>query len=115
MRTNVALLLLALASVACASSQSGQQPTAPEPAAAQAAAQPKPGMMGHGPGGGMMGHDMAATCPMAVEGTTARAEDVDGGAAMAFTTTGDVTELRRRVARMASSPTRLGRISRAGG
>jgi hypothetical protein len=38
---------------------------------------------------------------MAVEGTTARAEDVDGGVAMAFTTTGDVAELRRRVAHMA--------------
>jgi len=48
-----------------------------------------------------MGQDMAATCPMAVEGTTARAEDVEGGAAMAFTTTGDVAELRRRVAHMA--------------
>jgi hypothetical protein len=48
-----------------------------------------------------MGRDMASMCPMTVEGTTARAEDVDGGAALAFTTTGDVAELRRRVAHMA--------------
>jgi hypothetical protein len=41
-------------------------------------------------GGAMMGHDMADTCPMAVEGTAARAEDVQGGAALSFTTTGDV-------------------------
>ncbi|MCA9529561.1 MAG: hypothetical protein KC543_05460 [Myxococcales bacterium] len=41
---------------------------------------------------------MARTCPMRVPGTTVVAADVDGGAALTFTTTeGDVAELRRRV------------------
>ena len=44
---------------------------------------------------------MHEECPMFVEGTTVKAEEADGGAALAFTTTGDVGELRRRVARMA--------------
>jgi hypothetical protein len=88
MKTNIALLVSVLALASCASSQ--QQPTAATPAApAEAPSQPG------------MGHDMADSCPMAVEGTAARAEDVEGGAAMAFTTTGDVAELRRRVAQMA--------------
>jgi hypothetical protein len=34
---------------------------------------------------------------MKVEGTSIRAEDVDGGASLVFTTAGDVAELRRRV------------------
>lgn len=88
MKTSIALLLGALASAGCASSPAAQQPVA-------AAAAPTQGPHGHG-----MGHDMADSCPMAVEGTTARAEDVEGGAALAFTTTGDVAELRRRVAHM---------------
>jgi hypothetical protein len=50
---------------------------------------------------GMMGGQMAEMCPMAVEGTTARAEDVEGGVAMVLTTTGDVADLRRRAERMA--------------
>jgi hypothetical protein len=101
MKTSIALIIGALASSACAPSQTGPQPTAPESTAAQAGAQPEPGMKHHDMAGGMKHHDMAATCPMAVAGTSARAEDVDGGAAIAFTTTGDVTELRRRVAHMA--------------
>lgn len=56
-------------------------------------------------GPGHKGHDMMsqgmADCPMAIAGTTARSEDVEGGAAMVFSTTGDVAELRRRVAAMA--------------
>src|SRR5206468_9019668 len=55
------------------------------------------GMMG----GGMMGKGMADSCPMAVAGTSVRAEEVEGGTAMVFTTTGDVAELRRRVTAMA--------------
>lgn len=50
-------------------------------------------------------HDMAMTgdtCPMHVSGTTVVAADVEGGAALAFTThTGDVAELRESVRRMA--------------
>lgn len=95
MKTAMALIVGALALSACASSQTGQQPTVASPTT-QSAAPATPGM-----GGGGMGHDMASMCPMTVEGTTARAEDVDGGAALAFTTTGDVAELRRRVAHMA--------------
>jgi hypothetical protein len=38
---------------------------------------------------------------MQVEGTTVSAEDVESGVALSFTTSGDVAELRRRVARMA--------------
>jgi hypothetical protein len=37
------------------------------------------------------------SCPMKVEGTTVRAQDVEGGASLVFTTTGDVAELRERV------------------
>lgn len=41
-------------------------------------------------------------CPMAVQGTTAREEEVDGGAALIFTTSsGDVQDLRKRVRSMA--------------
>jgi len=90
MNINIALFVGVLALSGCAASQAGQPPTAAAPAAAT----------GSPPGHGM-GQDMSASCPMAVEGTTARAEDVEGGAAMAFTTTGDVAELRRRVAHMA--------------
>jgi hypothetical protein len=45
--------------------------------------------------GGM--HDHMASCPMQVDGTSVRAEDVDGGAALVFTTEGDLAELRERV------------------
>jgi len=106
MRTSIAIIMCALASSACASSQTGRQPTAPASTTAQAEAQPEHGVKQHGMGGGMKHQDMAATCPMAVAGTSARAEDVDGGAAIAFTTTGDVAELRRRVAHMAEMHTR---------
>jgi hypothetical protein len=60
------------------------------------------GMMdGAGMKGGMMGKGMADSCPMAVAGTTVRAEEVAGGSSLVFTTTGDVNELRRRVSAMA--------------
>jgi len=53
-------------------------------------------------GGGMMsGGMMGEKCPMEVAGTSVRAEEVEGGAAMIFSTKGDVAELRRRVAAMA--------------
>ena len=64
-----------------------------------------PGMMPHGKGAGM-GHGMMAgggmnDCPMQLEGVTVKANDVEGGAQLVFSTTGDVAELRRRVAHMA--------------
>ncbi len=94
MKTAVLFFCGALALGGCASSQAGQQPPVAA-ATTQPEAPAEPGM------GGGMGHDMASMCPMTVAGTTARAEDVDGGAALAFTTTGDVAELRRRVAHLA--------------
>jgi len=54
--------------------------------------------MGHERGSSMM----SGMCPMQVPGTTVAAADVEGGVGLSFTTTtGDVTELRRRVAHMA--------------
>jgi len=54
--------------------------------------------MGHEHGSSMM----SGMCPMQVPGTTVAAADVEGGIGLSFTTkTGDVAELRRRVARMA--------------
>jgi hypothetical protein len=48
---------------------------------------------------GMQG--MAALCPMQVKDTKVEASDTDQGAALTFTTKGDVAELRRRVTAMA--------------
>lgn len=48
---------------------------------------------------GMQG--MAAMCPMQVKDTKVEASDTDQGAALTFTTKGDVAELRRRVTAMA--------------
>lgn len=42
------------------------------------------------------------SCPVAVPGTSVTVEDASAGAALVFVTTGDVTELRRRVSTMAS-------------
>ncbi len=42
------------------------------------------------------------SCPVAVPGTSVTVEDASAGAALVFVTTGDVTELRRRVTTMAS-------------
>jgi hypothetical protein len=41
------------------------------------------------------------SCPVAVAGTSVTVEDTDTGAAFVFVTTGDVAELRKRVAAMA--------------
>lgn len=119
MKVSTLLCLGYLALAGCATnpnSRGAQQPatTSPqcEPGAANHAAAPgmpnKPGMMG----AGMMGHGLMGgmgkdgmkgmECPMKVPGTTVRAEEVEGGSAMVFSTTGDVAELRRRVAAMAA-------------
>src|ERR1035438_6012279 len=47
----------------------------------------------------MMGE--GAPCPMGVQGTTVQATETADGMSMAFTTTGDVGELRRRAHAMA--------------
>jgi len=49
------------------------------------------------------GHDgdMKAMCPMDVAGTQVATEDIDGGIAIVFTTTGDVADLRARVSHLA--------------
>lgn len=87
MRTKLAFTIIGASALATACGRAqANQPAHAEPTAAQ-----QPGMRG----------GMAGMCPMQVEGTTVRAEDVDGGVALVFTTTGDVAELRRRVAHMA--------------
>ena len=89
MSRKIRMMLGVLVVAACASSQpSGESQSAP-PSAEQ-----------RGMGGGMMHHGMADMCPMQVAGTSVRTEDVEGGVAIAFSTTGDVAELRRRVAHM---------------
>jgi hypothetical protein len=45
--------------------------------------------------------DISGSCPMMVEGTSVELRDAEGGVALAFTTDGDVGELRTRVDRMA--------------
>ncbi len=94
-------LAIGLAVVGCGSARGGQGTASAEcpyghgPGGPAAASGECP--HGHGRGPGMA----AGMCPLQVEGTAARAEDVEGGAAIVFTTTGDVAELRRRVAAMA--------------
>lgn len=61
-------------------------------------------MMGQGQGQmgqGQMGRGMAGACPMQVTGTKVDAENIEGGVALEFTTTGDVDTLRQHVASMA--------------
>lgn len=78
-----------------------QEPPTPTPAAGAMQDEHHPGHAQHGQHGQPGHHDMAGTCPMKVEGTSVRSEEVEGGIAMVFTTTGDQAELRRRVADMA--------------
>lgn len=67
----------------------------------QQQAQAPGGGRGPGPGPGGMPGNAPGDCPMIVEGATVRAESTEGGAALVFTTTGDVQDLRARVARLA--------------
>jgi hypothetical protein len=46
---------------------------------------------------------MSANCPMHVQGTSVEAENVEGGAALVFITTGDTDALRERVRNMAAT------------
>lgn len=54
-----------------------------------------------GTGGAAPADTADPSCPVAVPGTSVTVEDTDTGAALVFVTTGDVAELRRRVAAMA--------------
>jgi hypothetical protein len=108
MRNSILMIISALALGGCAGGQTDQGTTPPgtQPEHAQGHGMHGQGhghgMHGHGKEHGMHGHaHMAEMCPVQVQGTTARAEDVEGGAALVFTTTTDVAELRRRVAHMA--------------
>ena len=89
MRRSLFMTIGALALASCASSPASPAPAEPAPATPS---EQRPGMHSG---------DMAAMCPMKVEGTSVTAADVEGGVALSFTTSGDVAELRSRVARMA--------------
>ncbi len=115
MRTRVMVsLAVALLLSACGTSKTGQaqQPVSKAP--------PSGGMSGDmmadgGMHGSMMEGDehhgqmgsMADMCPMQIKGTTASAEDVEGGAAINFTTTADVAEVRSRIAKMVAMHTNM--------
>jgi hypothetical protein len=99
-RTSIASALL-LASIAiwsgCAKNQTATANAAPEasPGAAEHQMMGSSQMMGPG----MMG--AGDQCPMVVPGTAVQMTETTDGAAMTFTTTGDVAELRKRVHAMA--------------
>jgi hypothetical protein len=61
-----------------------------------------PAGSGTGTGTGT-GAEPAAWCPVEIDGTSVTVEDTDTGAALVFVTTGDVAEVRRRVARWAAA------------
>lgn len=60
-------------------------------------------------------HGMASMCPMQVPGARATSQDIEGGAAVIFTTTGNVEDLRARVRRMAEMHNRMGAHAMGGG
>lgn len=119
MITIAATMIATLVMMACGGAQ--DQPAAPEPAPAQpteVTPQPEPEEEEAIPpaepqepqGATSMGQqEMAAMCPMAVEGTVVRAEDTAAGVALVFTTPGQMDELRGRVARMAEMHAQQGR------
>jgi hypothetical protein len=55
----------------------------------------------------MSQEDIAAACPLRVEGTSVRAEEAPGAIALVFTTSGNVDELRDLVGRMAEMHNQL--------
>ncbi|HEX2881624.1 MAG TPA: hypothetical protein VHO25_18975, partial [Polyangiaceae bacterium] len=115
-QTNRTVLLgLLIALSACAQSRTAQDPGQSETAEASPGHDPASQRHEHtamGPGkgkhSGMHQHDghksmamMEGRCPMHVEGATVSAVDTETGIALVFTTSGDVSELRARVAQMA--------------
>ncbi len=114
-------LALTLSLSACGSSKTSEEQ---QPGSKVAPSGSVGGMMGDGGmmGGHIMGDgsmhgsqmgsgqhpgSMGDMCPMKIKGTTAHAEDVERGAALLFTTTGDVTEVRGRVGKMAAMHTSM--------
>ena len=95
-RTSIACAILLASTVigsACAKNQTTSASTAEPPSGA-----PEHSMMGAGmmP---MMG--AGDPCPMGVQGTTVQATETSDGMSMAFTTTGDAGEVRKRAHGMA--------------
>jgi hypothetical protein len=91
LRSTISVVVaLAVAGCAARATETPEPPPATQATAGANAAQPE-----HATHAGHAG--MKGSCPMMVEGTTVRAEDVEGGASLVFTTTGDVAELRSRV------------------
>ncbi len=93
MRT-LMVVIAALAFVGCGGSEQ------PEAETGQSASDQQATM-----GGESEGQQTATSddCPMHVQGTTVTAEDVAGGAALVFITTGDTDTLRERVRNMAAA------------
>ena len=96
-RTSIACAILLASTVigsACAKNQTTSASTATEPSSG-------------GPGQSMMGSGMMPVmgagdpCPMGVQGTTVQATETSDGMSMAFTTTGDAGEVRKRAHGMA--------------
>src|SRR5688572_10718253 len=94
MRTPILTVLAALAFAGCSSTESEPTETA-ESASEQRATT----------GAEVEAPQTAMTddCPMHVQGTSVQAENIEGGAALVFTTTGDAGELRDRVRNMAAT------------
>jgi hypothetical protein len=90
MRNWIVALIGSLALAGCSKSES-------EPETAQGAGEERATT------GGESQTAMSENCPMDVPGTTVQAEDVEGGAALVFMTTGDVDMLRERVRNMAEA------------
>ena len=83
------------ATAACASRAQAPSSTYAEPAAEPVETRPAPARASH---------DMIADCPMDVAGASVTAENIDGGIALVFTTqSGEVVELRGRIARLADN------------
>jgi hypothetical protein len=107
MRSSIVIMIGALALYGCGGRQDERQNTTAQSESSMPAQGQDPTMHGdmHGQGSDMAGgtgaHEMAGMCPMGVAGTSAQTEDTANGVAVVFTTTGDVNELRRRVAHMA--------------
>jgi hypothetical protein len=89
----------ALGSVSCATSPTGAK--GPQADATGCPNAHGAGCGPHGSGAGQPGGMMQADCPMNVSGTSVQAVDTEGGAALEFSTTGDIAEVRRRVAHLA--------------
>jgi hypothetical protein len=83
-RTGLTALTASIALLVAACGGSSSAPTTPSSASAGDTATGDP------------------SCPVAVPGTSVTVEDTDTGAALVFVTTGDVADLRKRVAAMGS-------------